>query len=485
MAFLIAAAVGLLAAPPTPAGEAEANFGVIESRRPMLGYTLFAPYRGTSAYLIDNEGRLINQWEDPDGLSAGASMYLTERGTLVRALLKGGPPWGAGGGIGGLIREYDWDGNVIWDFHFQSDEYQAHHDIELMPNGNVLITAYEKDDVHSGNWDHIVEVKPDYVAGVGGTVEWVWRLKDHLGANDPKRWDPARPANINSIDYNPELDQILLGCNSCSELFIIDHDTTTEEAAGPKGDFLYRWGNPQNYAAGGPEDQKLNFQHTVRWIKNEFGYWLGSKRSRLGRWWARKNHLGNIIAFNNRYPSMGSSSVIEIEPPLKRNGTYDGYGPDDFAVFMTEVTDATGSHTFASPFLSSAQKLPGGRYLIDVGAVGGFTGSYTNLYEVKADGKTVWKYVPPVFSFNPGQSPASDWLPYGKCPDGYVAADATELPTATQPGLATPTQWFFRATRYSPLFRGFWGKDMRPGPYLSDLAGTTQPDCNHHYTATP
>jgi hypothetical protein len=167
--------------------------------------------------------------------------------------------------------------------------------------------------------------------------------------------------------------------------------------------------------------------------------------------------------------------------------TYGG-GPADYDVELSMVTDDTGTHGFFSPILSSAQKLPNGRYLIDVGASGGFATGRTEVYEVEADGTVVWKYIPPVFSFNPGQSAAasSNWLPYGKCPDGYVAANATGLPSPPlSPGLANPTQWFFRATRYAEDFKGFEGKDLTPGPYLSDLAGTTEPNCTHYNPPPP
>ncbi|MGC8644373.1 MAG: hypothetical protein ACP5XB_31305, partial [Isosphaeraceae bacterium] len=60
-----------------------------------------------------------------------------------------------------------------------------------------------------------------------------------------------------------ELDQILLSVHSFSEIWIIDHGTTTAEAAthkggrsGKGGDLLYRWGNPQAYRAGTAADQQ-------------------------------------------------------------------------------------------------------------------------------------------------------------------------------------------------------------------------------------
>ena len=58
-----------------------------------------------------------------------------------------------------------------------------------------------------------------------------------------------------------------------NEIYVIDHSTTTEEAAGHSGglsgkggDILYRWGNPQNYQRGNSQDQILISQHSVNWI---------------------------------------------------------------------------------------------------------------------------------------------------------------------------------------------------------------------------
>src|SRR5262249_31645110 len=74
--------------------------------------------------------------------------------------------------------------------------------------------------------------------------------------------------HVNAVDYNAELDQIMLSTPEFNEIWIIDHGTTTAEAAGHTGgrrgkggDLLYRWGNPATYRAGGPKDKTLFFQH--------------------------------------------------------------------------------------------------------------------------------------------------------------------------------------------------------------------------------
>ena len=147
--------------------------------------------------------------------------------------------------------------------------YRLHHDIEIMPNGNVLMIAWELKSTQetlaagrdpslmpegdTGLWpDHVIEVDPNT-----NDIVWEWHVWDHLVqdydssqanygvvADHPELIDLNyvsgalnNDANhINAIDYNPERDQIMLSVHSFSEIWIIDHSTTT---AG--GRWTHRW----------------------------------------------------------------------------------------------------------------------------------------------------------------------------------------------------------------------------------------------------
>ncbi|MEO2186711.1 MAG: aryl-sulfate sulfotransferase [bacterium] len=39
---------------------------------------------------------------------------------------------------------YLWNGDLIWDYNISNETYQHHHDIEPLPNGNILILVWEK-----------------------------------------------------------------------------------------------------------------------------------------------------------------------------------------------------------------------------------------------------------------------------------------------------------------------------------------------------
>ncbi|NQV31641.1 MAG: DUF1566 domain-containing protein, partial [Phycisphaeraceae bacterium] len=360
------------------------------------GYTLFAPINSTVTTLIDNEGRVVNQWKSE--YRPGHSVYLLENGHLLRTGAMGprGNTTFRAGGSGGHIQEFTWEGKLIWDYTYSSRKHLLHHDIEFMPNGNILMIAWEKktrreliaagrnpDTIpDQGLWvDHVIEVKP--TGRTSGDIVWQWHVFDHVVqdfdaaranygdvARHPELLDlnymPRRGRisedwnHTNAIDYNPKLDQIMLTLHSMSEIFVIDHSTTTKEAAGHTGgrrgrggDVLYRWGNPQVYRAGSAKDQKLYVPHDGAWIEPGLP------------------GAGHIMIFNNgQGRSDGQySSVDVIAPPMDAQGHYvpgsnAAYGPTEPDWQYTDKNKPD----FFSQNISGAQRLANGNTLICSGA---------------------------------------------------------------------------------------------------------------------
>jgi len=373
------------------------------------GYTLFAPLQSKTTTLMDNDHQTIQEWTSD--YPPGHSVYLLETGNLLRTGTTTTKVFDTGG-AGGVVEEFDWDGELVWEFVYDDAEHRAHHDIEPMPNGNVLVIAWEmvsaEEAIAAGRdpdlltegelWvDHLVEVNRD------GEIVWEWHVWDHLiQDHDPDKANygdvAAHPERIdlnyqvsgppggadwnhtNSVDYSPELDQIMLSVRNFSEIWIIDHSTTTAEAAshtgglsGRGGDLLYRWGNPAAYRAGDAADQQLFVQHDAQWILPGLP------------------GAGNVLVFNNGTgrPGGDHSTVDELVLPSDGVGGYaleDGaaFGPD--APAWTYIADPASG--FYAERISGAQRLPNGNTLVCRGTDG-------YVFEVTAASEVVWTYVAP------------------------------------------------------------------------------------------
>ncbi len=413
--LLFIIAIFIVSSSLTPALESKKNISNKSYISEDGGYTLFSPENSFTTYLINYNKEVVHVWQSQ--YLPGHSVYLLENGHLLRTVFLGAHPVFLAGGMGGGVQEINWNGTVVWDFKYSSDTYLSHHDIQYLSNGNVLLIAWElrsyaeavtagrNPDLVSmfGLWpDHIIEVEP--TSPTSGDIVWEWHVWDHLIQD----YDPTKQNygvvedhpelidinfgratmdwnHINSIEYNPEFDQILLSVHNFNEIWVIDHSTTTEEAASHTGgnsekggDLLYRWGNPIAYRAGTTANQKLYGQHDARWIEP------GCPGE------------GNILVFNNGLgrPGVPYSSVDEIAPPVDNNGSYyiepgSAFGPDEQLWIYT----AENPPDFYAYMISGAQRITNGNTVICDGKHGRF-------FEVTYDKQTVWEYI------NPYPSPA-------------------------------------------------------------------------------
>jgi hypothetical protein len=476
-----------------PAKKPAVKLGLaLNDPRAYQGYTLVSPLMFKKSYLIDMQGKVVNTWNttcDP-----ATCAYLLENGNLLRPGSLGDEtkPFGGGPGAGGRVQEFTWDGKLVWDFKLYNDKQLPHHDVTRLPNGNVLMIVWDKktreEAVAAGRVpsmvgtyllpDSLVEVKP--TGKTGGEIVWEWHLWDHLiqdrdstranygkvaehpelvdinfgqdivgqvvakkggldklkgigyvGANTGKGKGPnADWTHVNGVAYNADLDQVVISIHSFSEIWIIDHSTTTAEAAGHKGgrsgkggDLLYRWGNPRAYQTGTKKDQRLFAQHNAHWIP----------KGLPGE--------GHLLVFNNgnNRPDGSYSSVDEIVLPADDKGQYahktgTAFGPEK-AVWSYSAPKKSDFYSF---FISGAQRLPDGHTLICSGANG-------TVFEVTPQKEIVWKYLNPVQGMRgfPFKGPGGKGP--GKGPDGKGPPDKGpgfagfgKFPGPPQPGQVLP-----------------------------------------------
>ena len=441
------------------------------------GFTLFSPLRSETTVLIDLDGKIVHEWKT--NCSPGNSAYLQANGDLIRCGRVQNDVF-HGGGQGGLVQRLAWDGELLWELPLSNEKLLAHHDIAVMPNGNILVIAWEykspkaakaagRTDDHiseSGFWpDMVLEYQVDEDGQA--KVVWEWHAFDHLiqdadedvanfgivgdhpeliDINGEVRVDPAvskaqaaedqqeqeqrereleermralgytgddpeedeeeeetdSPSgprsgdwlHTNGIDYNVSNDMVVLSVRTFSEVWVIDHSTTTAEAKGHTGgryghggDLLYRLGNPAASRSGKAEDQRLFKQHDASWV--------GATDEGLA-----------VLVFNNGEgrPDGSYSTVDEFLLPFKAN---EGFNTGRAKLVWQYKAEEPES--FFASFVSGAQRLENGNTLICHGVEG-------QLLEVNKQGRTVWEYHNPLVGdqpLEPGGGQSKDGPPQG------------------------------------------------------------------------
>ncbi len=383
------------------------------------GYTFFSPFSGTRAYLVDDCGYLINRWDR--GTRPGLAAYFLENGLMLRTYkvpVQG--PFTSASNAGGL-ELVDWDNNTLWSYEINTDTWLSHHDAVYMPNGNILVLTWElvftDELIEMGRnpneiapegymWsERIVELEP--VGSSDANIVWEWQIKDHyiqdfdstklnygVVADHPELFDINLPElnssnsnstrdwnHFNAIDYHEGLDQILISVRNSDEIWILDHSTTTAEAAshegglyGKGGDLLYRWGNGSAYQRAPVDDQVLFGQHGVHWIRPGL------------------EGTGKIMIYNNGNgrPGPDFSTVEILVPPRTPNGGYIINEGEPFGPINADwIYGNAPGQNFYSPYLSNAQRLPNGNTLVNVGSSG-------LIFEIDENKTKVWEYVIPL-----------------------------------------------------------------------------------------
>lgn len=85
------------------------------------------------------EGNIVHTWKhDHPAFYA----ELLPNGNLLRAEKIAGSPVNFGGWYG-LLREYAWDGKVVWEYKVSNPRQIAHHGFDRLPNGNTAILIWE------------------------------------------------------------------------------------------------------------------------------------------------------------------------------------------------------------------------------------------------------------------------------------------------------------------------------------------------------
>lgn len=306
------------------------------------GYTLYSPLGQKMTVLVDMAGEVVHRWDRPT--IPGNYAYLQSNGNLLAAGRSDeGPQMAA---KGGLIQEFDWDGNIVWEY---VDHYQ-HHDFRRLPNDNLIYFGWEvlseaaAARVQGGLADHDddAEIWGDYIREVDrdGNTVWEWHA-----------------------ETDQEIEKYPI-CPICHRNEFAHGNTVTVTAS---GDVMASWRH--NHLIAVIDRQTKKFK------------WEMCDMSRLGHQHDfQELENGNYMVFANRdhtdvHGPRTGSRVLEIDPATKE--TVWEYRGDP-------------SHTFFSPHISGCQRLASGNTLICEGIWG-------RVFETTPEGEVVWDYVSPHF----------------------------------------------------------------------------------------
>lgn len=325
------------------------------------GYTLIAPYNRVvnansqfkgKVYLLDLSGNPVHTWTTKKQpfysqlRKNGNLLVVMEAPTYSHPF----PP----GGNTGTISELDWNSKVVWEYKNEA----MHHDFIDLPNGNILISLWEKTPPEIANQikggtpnttlngdvfsDNLVELDRK------GKVVWSWHSYQHLDpqldilGNEMPQFAWTYTNGLSYTPHNP-IDN--------TEAFIVSMRSLNEVMIVRKIDGEIIWRSPQNM---------LNTQHDPTLLTN-----------------------GNILVFDNGFarepnpfPSYGSR-VVEINPKTNKIvWQFDG---------GNGVIDKV---RFFAPIVGGAQRLTNGNTLITDGPKG-------HIFEVTKAKKVVWDLISP------------------------------------------------------------------------------------------
>ena len=336
-------------------------------------------------FLMDKNARLVHEWTLSNIL--GNDALLLKDGKIL-ASLQADDPKITLGGQAGKLQFVAADGTVEWNFDYSSDLAETHHDAELLPNGNVLAMVWVKKtaaEATEAGLNSSVDVYPEALIEVDpntNEIVWEWHAWDHLVqdfddtkenfgnlSENPQLINLNHVSNsesdimhANGIAYDAENDLIYLSVNFFSEVWVIDHSTTSMEASGHAGgnygrggDLIYRFGNPGAYDNTAGERLFLN-NHFPNLLKGE--------------------DTGKMLIFSNGN-GPNQSTVYELQLP------------DVFTLQPNTNNEPEVVWSFTHPDLYSAKvsgavKLPNGNRMITEGDFG--------IWEVTEAGEVVWKF---------------------------------------------------------------------------------------------
>lgn len=290
-----------------------------------------------------DQSTILNQWA-----VGGYSVHFSDSGTIFYT---SGFPSNVSGcntaaGYGSIV-EMRWDSTIVRTItSAQLGGGGFHHAFTLTKKGTILAIALEN--YNGGCGEKLVEYDPNL-----GQVIWEWHTNDHVGTNNAAKVPQKSgqdPYHVNGVDLDPDRNLIVFSAHNTFEVYVVDHSTTTQQAAGTTGgtfgqggDILFRFGYPSNYGISGGLQYISTAVHSPRWVPK--GY----------------PGEGNIVLFANKSPQSTNSYATGYEVRPFLSGTTfakKASGEFDYEILFAGVGSATTTN------MGGMDKLPNGNWLV-------------------------------------------------------------------------------------------------------------------------
>ncbi|MCB4799281.1 arylsulfotransferase family protein [Neotamlana laminarinivorans] len=346
-------------------------------------YILVVDQTGQGADIIDHDGDILFSWDFDDAIGNDAS--LLSDGSMI-VCLKANDAAITFGGYGGKFQKINADQTTDWEVSYSTTTQTAHHDVEYLSNGNIIFPVWEEltaSDAAEQGFSGSQDIYPEAIVEMNPLTQeivWEWHATDHLiqdydstklnygsveenpnkiDINYNSSQDNGDIMHANGITVDEDNDIIYVTINNYSEVWVIDHSTTTAEAATSSGgnynlggDLIYRFGNPLTYDNIG--DVTLNDVHYPNLLDT-----------------------GNMLVFsNNIYDNQSAVFEYELNPPYQLVS-----GTNNEPELVWSFTDSE----LYSAGLGGAVRTPNGNTLIAEGRDG-------TVWEVSNNGEVLWKY---------------------------------------------------------------------------------------------
>jgi outer membrane protein assembly factor BamB len=328
------------------------------------GITLYCIRGLNKIFALDQQGNEIHTWTLP-GISANVKAL--PKGHVLLFANSGGDRLNLDSDV---LREYDWDGQLVWEFPLPEGFLSFHHDFQRLQNGNTLILGAKLRT--TGSIPR--EVRDNIILEVDSekNIVWQWSVLDHfeqLGLSEDAKniivnqMDGKDIFHTNSMQALPpnrferedgrfRRGNLLISQRNTNLVFIIDRTT---------GDIVWR------------SEKDTIGQHHASMIPPNF---IGS---------------GNLILFDNGgyggYPTVYRlySRISEFNPVTgKKAWNYTGFSSDQRPAI-----------SFFSVYRGGVQRLRNGNTLIT-------EADWGRIFEVTKNGEIVWEYICPYFRYLEG-----------------------------------------------------------------------------------